>query len=128
MSGQDDVYPAPTAELYNHIARLKIRETSRFATSSREFESNLWHQGKLSLAIESLIHCVARTGLPLAGSTGLFVAACLGQVDIPTVRYLLDFIGDQFSHSFRLETSHSPAPTALNGLCDAMVSRQTVRA
>ena len=124
VSGQDDVYPAPTAEIYDHIAKLKVRETSRVATTSRQLESNVWHQGKLSLLIESLIHCVARTGLPLAGSTGLFVAACLGQVDIATLCYLLDLIGDQFSHSFRLETTHSPAPTAPNGLCDAMVSRR----
>ena len=55
------------------------------------------------------------------------MAACLGQVDIATLRYLLDLIGDQFSHSFRLETTHSPAPTAPNGLCDAMVSGQTFR-
>ena len=127
VSGQDDVYPAPAAEIYDHIAKLKVRETSRVATTSRELESNVWHQGKLSLPIESLIHCVARTGLPLAGSTGLFVAACVGQVDIATLRYLLDLIGDQFSHSFRLETTYSAAPTAPNGLCDAMASRLTVR-
>ena len=125
VSGRGDVYPAPTAEIYDHIAKLKVRQTSRVATISKELESNLWHQGKLSLLIESLIHCVARTGLPLAGSTGFFVAACLGQVDIPTLRPLLALIGDQSSHSFRLETTHSPAPTAPNGLCDAMVSRLT---
>jgi len=67
VSGQDDVYPAPTAEIYDHIAKLKVRGSSRFATTSRELESNVWHQGKLSLLIESLIHCVARTRLPLAG-------------------------------------------------------------
>jgi hypothetical protein len=43
VSGQDEVYPAPTAEIYNHIAKLKVRETSRVATTSRELESNLRH-------------------------------------------------------------------------------------
>jgi hypothetical protein len=41
MSGQDDIYPAPTAEINNRIARLKVRKTSRVATTSRELESNL---------------------------------------------------------------------------------------
>ena len=33
VGSQDDVYPAPTAEIYNHVARLKVRETSRVATT-----------------------------------------------------------------------------------------------
>lgn len=32
-SRQNDVYPAPTAEIYNHLARLKVRETRRVTTT-----------------------------------------------------------------------------------------------
>jgi len=85
VSSQDDVYPASAAEIYNYITSLNVCETSRVATTPREVESNLWHQGKLRLTVESLIHCIARTGLSLAGSTGLYVAACLGKLAIATL-------------------------------------------
>jgi hypothetical protein len=94
VSGQDDVYPAPTAEIHDHIARLKVRKTRRIATTSRELESNLRHYGKLRLTVESLIHCIARTGLSLVGSTGLFAAAYLGKLAIATLYHLLDLIGN----------------------------------
>jgi len=51
VSGRDDVYPAPRAESYDHIAKLKVRETSGVATTSRELESRHWHLGNLSLPI-----------------------------------------------------------------------------
>ena len=43
MSSEDDVYAASAAEIYNHIARPNVCETSRIATTPREVESNLWH-------------------------------------------------------------------------------------
>jgi hypothetical protein len=46
------------------------------------------------LTVESLVHCIARTGLSFAGSTGLFAAACLGKLAITTLYYLLDLIGN----------------------------------
>jgi hypothetical protein len=51
VSSQNNVYPASATEIYNHVSRLKVRETGGVATTPREVESNLWHQGKLLLAI-----------------------------------------------------------------------------
>jgi hypothetical protein len=42
------------------------------------------------LAIEPLIHCVARTELFLAGSTGLLVAACFSEFAVAVLDHLFD--------------------------------------
>jgi hypothetical protein len=97
VKGQNNVYPASATEIHNHVARLKVRETSGVTASTREVESAFWHPGKLSLSIEALIHCIARTGLSLARSTSLLVATFLSETVVATLNYLANFFGPHLS-------------------------------
>jgi len=79
---------------------LNISETGGVTTTPRKVERHLRHQRKLSLAIEMLIHCIARTGLPFAGSTRLLAAACLGKFTVSALDHLKDFFGPHNVHLY----------------------------
>lgn len=43
VSRQNNVYPSPATQIYNHFTRLQISEPRRVATASGEAKSELWH-------------------------------------------------------------------------------------
>jgi hypothetical protein len=98
-SSQYDVYSTATTEIHNHITWLKVREAGRVTTSPREVESDLRNRGKRFLVIEPLINSKARTGLLLAGSAGLLVAACFSEFSVAVLHNLVDSVSFHFSHS-----------------------------
>jgi hypothetical protein len=100
LSGsQNDINPAAATKIHNYITRLKVRKSSGIATTSREVESNLRDRGKSFLGINPLINGKARTGLFLAGSTGLLAAACFSEFAIAGLHNLVDFVRYHFFHS-----------------------------
>jgi hypothetical protein len=98
VSRQDDIYSASAAEIHYHLAKLNVCETGGVAATPREVKSNFRYQRKLFLAIEMLLNCIARTGLDLAGSTGVPAAASLGEFAVSTLDHLLNFFDFHDSH------------------------------
>jgi hypothetical protein len=98
LSGsQNDINPAATTKIYNNITGLKVRKSGGIATTSREAESNIRDRGKRFLGINPLINGEARTGLFLAGSTGLLAAACFSEFTVTSLHNSFDFVKYHFS-------------------------------
>jgi hypothetical protein len=98
LSGsQNDINPAAATKIHNNITGLKVRKSGGIATTSREVESNLRDRGKRFLGINPLINGKARTGLFLAGSTGLLTAACFSEFTVASLYNLFDLVRYHFS-------------------------------
>ena len=91
IGGEDNVYPASTAEVHYHIAALEVGETGRVTATSRKVEGDLWQHGKLCVCIKLLSNRIARTELSFTGSAGLLVAAHRGECAVPLLDSLPDF-------------------------------------
>ena len=106
MRGQNDVYPATAAKIHYRFTELKVGETGRIATTPGEVAGNCRQQSKLRIAIEPLIHGVARTGLRLAGSAGFLLGRTgLGKFTVSTFNHLLNFF---HLHNFLLSFQYWP--------------------
>jgi hypothetical protein len=96
VSRQNDVYPGTATEIYDHLSGLQIGKAGRVAAAPRKVDADLRHQRKFFLPIKRLVNRKARTGLPLAGSTGLLVAAGFGKIAVARHNRSLDFLGYHF--------------------------------
>jgi hypothetical protein len=92
VSRQDDVDTASAPEVHHRFPGLKVGETGRVPAPTGEVEGKLGHQRKLGLGIETLIDREARTGLPLARSTGLLVASGLGERAVAALYHPMDLL------------------------------------
>jgi hypothetical protein len=93
VSRQDHVDSPSAAEVHNDFPAPETGEAGGVAATPGEVESDLRHQAKLLLRVEPLIDRIARTGLTLAGSTGLLVATRLRESAVANPDGSLDFIG-----------------------------------
>ncbi len=92
VSRQYDVYTAAAAEIYHHFAGLKVGEPGWIAATPREVKRDFGQERKLFLAINPQFYRVARTGLSLARSTGLFLSACFSKFAVAVLDHLSDFV------------------------------------
>lgn len=92
MGGQDDVYPAAASEVYDDITELKVGKAGGIAATPRKVERDCRYERALRLPVESLINRIARTGLRLAGSTGLRTSARFRKSPVAGLYGLHDFV------------------------------------
>jgi|TARA_B100001971_G_scaffold122917_1_gene113221 hypothetical protein len=91
FSGQHQIDPGAASEVHDHITGFNIGETDWVSAPSGQIEGYLRHIGEIRGSVQSLIDRIARTGLSLARSTRLPVAATLGKRPVSGFDGLLYF-------------------------------------